>query len=411
MSHCVQMLCEEQIYTITRKGDMKYILDCTGHQLLIPNIVKSDGVYLYDSDGKCYMDLESGVWRTALGHKNIRINAAIKDQVDRIMHVGFCYSNEIVDKAAESLLTIANFSNGKCVFLSSGSEAIEILRQVSKNLSDYNQKTVTLHDAYLGSYSSVTNRDHNWFIFDWKKCVTCPTVDTCDLECEALQNIPEDVSEFIFEPGSASGYVKFPPKALIQKIAKIVRRSNGYVIANEVTTGIGRTGKWFGYEHYEIEPDMIAIGKGIGNGYPISAALVNKETANKLQESSFSYMQGHQNDPLGAAVAQEVIQTIIDENLISETRRKGLIFNAQLTSLIDGEVIVGVRSRGLMFAIDFSSEKITSEIYGKLIERGYIVCNRGSFLRVDPPLIISEKQFGEFVEVLSSIVVLKEGAV
>jgi acetylornithine aminotransferase len=387
---------------------MEYILDCTGHKLLVPNIVKSDGIYLYDSDGKRYMDLESGVWCAGLGHKNRRINAVITDQIDRLMHVGFCYSSEIVDKAAQSLLTIANFNTGKCVFLSSGSEAIEILRQISKNISGNDLKTITLHDAYLGSYSSVINRDKNWFSFDWKECEICTAKDTCDSGCQALQCIPEDVSEFVFEPGSASGFVRFPPKALIRKIAKIVWKNNGKVIANEVTTGIGRTGKWFGYQHYEIEPDMIAVGKGIGNGYPVSAALVNREIANELKGSSFDYMQGHQNDPLGAAVVREVIQTINDENLISDAQSKGLIFNAQLKSLIDGEVIIGVRSRGLMFAIDLANEKITNEIYDNLIGRGYIVCNRGSFLRIDPPLIITEKEFGEFFESLSSIVASKK---
>jgi len=122
---------------------MESILDCTGHELKVPNIVRSDGVYLFDADGKRYVDLESGVWCTALGHKNRRINGVIKDQVDRIIHVGFCYSSEIVDKAAKSLLTIGNFNNGKCVFLSSGSEAIEILRQISRVLSVKEQKTLT----------------------------------------------------------------------------------------------------------------------------------------------------------------------------------------------------------------------------------------------------------------------------
>ncbi len=387
-----------------RDGDMDNILDCTGHKLKIPNIVKSDGIYLFDADEKRYMDLESGVWCTALGHKNQRINKAIKDQVEKIMHVGFCYSSEIVDKAAKSLLTIANFNDGKCVFLSSGSETIEFLRQISKTLAAKEYKTLTLHDAYLGSYSSTMNRGENWHSFNWEKCAICPGRDSCDSSCEALQHIPHDISEFIFEPGSASGFVRFPPRGLIQNIVTIVRKNNGKVIANEVTTGIGRTGKWFGYQHYDIEPDMIAIGKGIGNGYPVSAALVNQETANELQQSTFGYMQGHQNDPLGAAVVREVIQTIIDENLIDNAQKNGEIFFAQLKALVDGKNITGIRGRGLMFAIDLASEVITGEIYDDLIERGYIVCNRGSFLRIDPPLTISNSQFSEFVDALASIV-------
>jgi acetylornithine/N-succinyldiaminopimelate aminotransferase len=383
---------------------MDSILDCTGHKLKVPNIVRSDGVYLFDADEKRYVDLESGVWCTALGHKNRRINDVIKDQVDRIIHVGFCYSSEIVDEAAKSLLKIGKFKNGKCVFLSSGSEAIEILRQISRVLSVKEQKTLTLHDAYLGSYGSVINRGRDWYSFNWDKCDTCPKRAACDDACESLQNIPQDVSEFIFEPGSASGFVRFPPKALIKKLDTIVRKNGGLVLANEVTTGIGRTGKWFGYQHYEIEPDMVAIGKGIGNGYPVSAAIVSHDIASKLQETSFGYMQGHQNDPLGAAVVREVIQTIIDGNLIERAQKNGVTFNAQLNSLVDGKVITGIRGRGLMFAIDLASEKTTSDIYDKLIEYGYIVCNRGSFLRIDPPLTITEKQFREFVDTLSFIV-------
>ncbi len=383
---------------------MKNILDCTGHELRIPNIVDSRGVYLFDSSGKRYMDLESGVWCTALGHRNRRVNDAIKKQVDQIMHGGFCYSSEIVDKAAEALLSTADCKDGKCVFLSSGSEAIEILRQITKQMSTCGQKTLTLHDAYLGSYDSVINRADGWFSLNWEKCETCSNKHTCDLTCETLQNIPDNISEFIFEPGSASGFVKFPPKALIQNIAAIVRKNRGKIIVNEVTTGFGRTGKWFGYQHYDIEPDMIAVGKGIGNGYPVSAAILKKEIADELQPSPFEYMQGHQNDPLGAAVVLEVIQVIIEDDLIADAEKKGKIYHSLLKTLVDGETVVGVRGRGLMFAIDLASAEITAEIYDELIERGYIVCNRGSFLRIDPPLTIGENEFGEFVDILSTIV-------
>lgn len=390
------------------RDKMKNILDCTGHEIKIPDIVDSKGVFLFDSDGKRYMDLESGVWCTALGHGNDRINDAIKKQVDCIMHVGFCYSSDVVDIAAQSLLSIANYNYGKCVFLSSGSEAIEILRQASRHVVSGEQKTLTLHDAYLGSYSSVINRTEGWVSLNWEKCQLCLIRETCDSNCKVLRNIPEDISEFIFEPGSASGFVRFPPKALIQNIVSIVRKNNGKIIANEVTTGIGRTGKWFGYQHYDIEPDMIAVGKGIGNGYPVSVALLNQRTANQLHASTFEYMQGHQNDPLGAAVVREVIQVIKDDDLISEAKKKGQIFLSKLNSLVDGKKVIEIRGRGLMFAIDLANEKISAEIYNELLERGYIVCNRGSFLRIDPPLTIDENEFQEFIGVLTSIVASKE---
>ena len=101
---------------------MEHVLICTGHELKIPNIVKSDGLYLYDKQGKRYMDLESGVWCTSIGHNNEEINGIIKNQIDSLIHAGFCYSNEILEKSAESILKIAGFNNGKSVFLCSGTE-------------------------------------------------------------------------------------------------------------------------------------------------------------------------------------------------------------------------------------------------------------------------------------------------
>ena len=382
---------------------MKNVYNCTGHELKIPNIVDSQGVYLFDENRKRYMDLESGVWCTALGHKNERINGIIKKQIDSIMHIGFCYSNEIVDEAANSILSITNFEEGKCVFLSSGSEAIEILRQVTEHVTG-KQRTMTLHDAYLGSYSSVINRNDGWYSFNWENCRTCLKKDACDSNCEALQNIPDDISEFIFEPGSASGFVRFPPKALIQNMVNTVRKNKGKIIANEVTTGVGRTGKWFGYQHYGIEPDMVSIGKGIGNGYPVSVAVLSHAIVKDLEEKPFKYSQSHQNDPLGAAIVREVIQAIEDNNVIANAEKKGEAFFSQLNSLVDSEIVLDVRGRGLMFAVDLVSEQVGDEIYDELIDKGYIVCNRGSLFRIDPPLTMNEDEFEEFIDTFAAII-------
>ncbi|MBC8442400.1 MAG: aminotransferase class III-fold pyridoxal phosphate-dependent enzyme [Deltaproteobacteria bacterium] len=378
---------------------MKNILGCTGHKLRVPDIVDCYGVYLFDTTGKRYMDLESGIWCTSLGHKNIRINNVIKKQLDSIMHAGFCYSSDLVDNAAKTILSVTGLKNGRCVFLSSGSEAVEILRQAAKHIVK-NSKTLVLHDAELGAYDSLSDREHGWYDFEWKNCDKCTDNSVCDLHSKELDKIPEDVTEFIFEPGSDAGLVGFPPKALIQEIVSLIRGNGGKIIANEVTTGIGRTGKWFGYQHYDINPDMIALGKGIGNGYPVSAAVFSESVISELH--TFKYSQSHQNDPMGAAVANEVINTIIDDGLIEDAARKGEIFLSQLKTLERSKI--NIRGRGLMFAIDFMSKKTAEKIYNGLIESGYIVCNRGAFLRIDPPLIITENEFGKFMKTLSSLV-------
>ena len=219
-----------------------------------------------------------------------------------------------------------------------------------------------------------------------------------------MKQIPEGISEFVFEPGSSSGYVRFPPAGLIRNLVEIVRENGGKILVNEVTTGTGRTGKWFGYQHYQITPDLIAIGKGIGNGYPVSIAVISESVIQELEKKPFKYAQSHQNDPLGASVVKEVIDTIEDNGLISQAERKGKRFKEQLEQLVDGRTLMSVRGRGLMIAVDVKDQKTTERIHNELIESGYIIGNRGSFLRIDPPLTIAKEELDQFIEDLGRIV-------
>lgn len=382
---------------------MNHVFFCTGHEVKIPNIVKGNGIYVYDYDGKRYVDLEAGVWCVSVGHNNAEINKVIKKQVDSLMHAGFCYSNEILEKSAQSILNLIKMDRGKAIFLCSGSEAIEVSRQMAKFLTE-KSVSMTLHDSYLGSYSSVVDRTKGWYLLNWERCKFCPEQEVCSISCEVLKSIPEDISEFIFEPGSSSGFVRFPPKALIHNIVKIVKENKGKIIVNEVTTGIGRTGKWFGYQHYDITPDFIAIGKGIGNGYPVSIALISEENVLELEKKGFRYHQSHQNDPLGASVALAVINYIKANNLIAKAFGTGLFLEEKLKSLVDREIILEVRCRGLMCGLDLKNKEIANTIFNALLDIGYIVGNRGSFFRIDPPLIISKSDIDAFVRVLEKVI-------
>jgi acetylornithine aminotransferase len=381
---------------------MSNVLNCTGHELKLPNIVDSDGAYLFDDAGNRFVDLESGVWCTALGHSNARVNAAITRQIEAIAHAGFCYSSNIVEAAARSVLPLTGFQDGRCVFLCSGSEAIELARQICKHLTK-KPLTMCLHDAYLGSFSAVIERQTGWHLFDWRDCAACEDRDHCRSGCPKLQDIPDEVSEFIFEPGSASGFVRFPPASLIRNIVSTVRARAGKIVVNEVTTGMGRTGAWFGYHHYRIEPDLVAIGKGLGNGYPVSALAMSRETADALKGESFKYVQSHQNDPLGAAVAREVIAVLAEDDLVSRAATLGKTFLVALQTLTDSRHVTEVRGRGLMFAVDFAERAVGDRIYEQLLERGYIVCSRGAMFRIDPPLVIGEEDFMAFVEVFKNL--------
>jgi acetylornithine aminotransferase len=382
---------------------MEHVYNCIGHTLKIPDIVQSDGVYVMDENGNRYMDLEAGVWCVSVGHRNPRINKRISEQIDAIIQSGFSYASPIVDRAAKRILDITGLKNGKCVFLCSGSEAIEIGRQISKHLKGF-KLSMTLHDSYLGAYSSVSDRTTGWYLFDWKRCANCERNSNCTRDCKLLKQIPEEISEFVFEPGSSSGYVRFPPASMIRNLIEIVRENGGKILVNEVTTGIGRTGKWFGYQHYDINPDIIAIGKGVGNGYPVSVAVLSEKMIKELEEKPFKYSQSHQNDPLGASVVKEVIDQIEEAGLISRTQRKGKRFLEQLEQLVDGHILTEVRGRGLMIAVDVRDQEMTERLCSQLLKQGYIVGNRGSFIRIDPPLMITAYEFDLFMEVFAGIV-------
>ncbi len=331
-----------------QQRNLEHVLWCTGHQLLLTNIIRAEGCYIYDESGKRCMDLESGVWVTPLGHNHPAVNQAIKDQLDKITHTGYCYSSEIVELSSRAVLEACGFKQGKCVFLSSGSEAVEFGIRVLCSLSGRN-KLLCLHDSFLGSYGFANKKNPDeWHFLDWRECQTCEKAEICDLNCHVIREIPfESLSGFVLEPGSASGLVRFPPSAFIHNLVKMIKSSGGRIHINEITTGIGRSGKWFGFQHYDIQPDLISMGKGLGNGYPISAIAISGEVAGMLDENSFYYQQSHQNDPLGCRVAKEVIEVIRKDHLIDKCKEKGEYLLSQLKLFCEGYVLLK-RSGGVV---------------------------------------------------------------
>lgn len=388
---------------------MKHIYWCIGHELLIENINKAEGCYLYDTQGKKYIDLESGVWCTPLGHSHPRVVDALENQANKISHTGYCYSSLIVEEAAKEILNVSELNNGKCVFLSSGSEAVEFGVQALRKLIS-SKCLLTLQDSFLGSYGSAGKRNEDeWHLFDWTSCSSCVKGNECDMNCSSFKKIPFDsIGGFVFEPGSSSGLVRFPPIGLIKNIVKCIKDNNGYIQVNEVTTGIGRTGEWFGFQHYDFLPDIISIGKGLGNGYPVSSIAMSLNIIDSLIEKGFYYSQSHQNDPLGCSVAKEVINVIKDENLIERSKVLGNKFKERLIEISKrNDLIKEVRGRGMMLAIEFNenSKIIVSLIFNKLIEKGFILARRPDLnvFRIDPPLIIDENVINSFLNEFEQI--------
>lgn len=389
---------------------MPSIIWYPGHDALLKDIERAEGCYLYDSNGKRYVDLESGVWCTSIGHGHPRILNVINQQAARIMHNGFIYSSSIVENTASEILRLLGFGGGRLVFLCSGSEAVEYGVRVSRMVTD-KPLLMTMTDSYFGAYGSAWRRDESeWFGFDWTGCARCPEKRTCDDTCELWAAVPfERIGGFLFEPGSSSGLVRFPPAKLIRSIVDFVHKAGGLVQVNEVTTGIARTGKWFGYQHYGIAPDIASMGKGIGNGYPVSATAFRPGVIERLGGRPIPYAQSHQNDPLGAAVAREVIRVIEEEDLVERAARTGEFLVSGLEDIKARTArIREIRSRGLLVAIELEDgpdEALTREILSDLLSQGYVLARRSGYgvLRVDPPLSISTKDIEGFLRTFEEV--------
>ncbi|MCP3942648.1 MAG: aminotransferase class III-fold pyridoxal phosphate-dependent enzyme [Desulfobacteraceae bacterium] len=215
---------------------MENVIFCTGHELLVDDIIKAENCTVYDSKGKSYTDFESGIWCTPLGHCNKKINEVIKKQTDNNIHTGFCYVNPVLQESACEILEVTKLRNGKCVFLCSGSEAVEFGIQVSNVLTD-KPLMMTMSDSYLASYGTANKKPVNqWYLFNWLECSGCKNHDNCDPGCDRLSQIPfEKISSFVFEPGSSSGLVRFPPSSLITNISDKIKevRGRGLMIAVE----------------------------------------------------------------------------------------------------------------------------------------------------------------------------------
>jgi acetylornithine aminotransferase len=382
------------------------LLNTSGYEIYNKSITKGDGCYVFDSNNTRYIDFEAGVWALPLGHNNIEVNNALIKQLSEISHIGYRFSHAVVEEAAASLLRIMNLDQGKCLFLSSGSEAVEFAVKVIKAVTD-KPYLLNLDKYYLSAYGATGNTSSDpWISLDWRACLQKGQSNYDEI----LKDIPfEQIGAFVFEAGNGSGNVWLPPKDLIQVITSRVKEYGGWIVVDEVTVGMGRTGKWFGFEHYGIHPDIIACGKGLGNGYPVSAVGVSRKICDLLEKSSFAYAQSHQNDPLGCAVAKEVIRVINEKGLLEQATRRGKYLLEKLSNLKNiHSCIKEVRGIGLLCAIEFKDsidEETVSIIHRRLFDAGFVVGLKlaTNVMRFYPPLIIEEDMIDAMIKALNDI--------
>lgn len=389
---------------------LPHILQC--HPIMKTDFIKAEDTYLFDRDGRRFVDFESGIWVTGLGHNHPRIKRCTKDQLDKVVNLAPQHTPSIAEEAALQLLSHTPFEDGKVVFLSSGSEAVELSIRFAL-LNTQKSQLLAFNKSYLGAFGLAgKNPEGNcWTQVDIDACLKCPE-DECALSCSHLVHIePDKIAAFVLDPILASGGIIVPPQKVVDLLGKKIRSCGGLMVVDEVTTGLGRTGTWLGIEHFNVPPDIIAFGKTLGNGYPISAVAMRRSIGSELEEKGFHYIQSHQNDPLGCVIAREVLSVLDEDELISRSRSAGEFLRKCLQQIkSDLPIVSDVRGKGLMMGMELDKDSVSEpEVFEvidrKMCDRGYIIGVKPEkyLLRFMPPFTISENQISGMCENLSEV--------
>ncbi len=343
-------------------------------------LVKGDGEYVWDEDGNRYLDCFGGVLTVSIGHANPRVNEAIIQQTNTIQHTSTLYVNKPQSDLAEKMAEISPGGLKKSFFSNSGTEADDTAVLAAK-LATGRSEVVVLRHSYSGrSATALSAIGHS----TWKPvasqvagmvhapapyCYRCPfklEYPSCGVACaddveELIRTTTTgEIAAFMAEPILGVGGFIVPPKEYFGKVAEITKNHGGLFIADEVQTGWGRTGdKWFGIEHWGVEPDIITSAKGMGNGVPVGWTIATPEVADAFPGLTFSTFGGN---PVSMAAVAAVIRVIEEDDLKKNARVVGDYFRERLEELKEKHVAIGdVRGMGLMQAIELVRDRETKE--------------------------------------------------
>ncbi len=361
--------------------------------------VKGEGAYLYDGDGKVYIDFLCGIAVTGFGHNHPEIKAAVQNQLDSYWHVSNLYNSPLQEELARKL---AEKSGLDYVFFSnSGTEAVEAAIKFARKCSGEKYEIIAalngFHGRTFGSLSA-TGQPKFWEGFTplvpGFKHVPFGSI-------EAVKNsITENTAAILVETIQGEGGINVAPGGYIKKLRTLCSENNVLLIIDEVQTGMGRTGKFFSYLHEDIKPDITAAAKGIANGIPLGATICTEEVAKHIKPGSHGSTFG--GNPLAVAAANKVVD-MLDDKILNYIQDAGKVLMDGLHGLHMDE-IKEIRGRGLIIGIEMQQNISSKAVAAGLLERGILVGTSGeSVVRLLPPFIITEKEISKFLLTFKSV--------
>ncbi|MFE1243340.1 acetylornithine transaminase [Fictibacillus sp. NPDC058756] len=349
---------------------------------------KGSGTYVYDENNKRYLDFTSGIAVTSLGHCHPEVVSAIKNQSEKIWHTSNLFKIEQQEVLAETL--VENTPLDLAFFCNSGAEANEAAIKLAKKFTGKN-KIITFKDSFHGRTFGSMSATGQQKIKNGYGPLVSQFVHLPWNETEQLKKIAdEDTAAIMMEVFQGEGGVRMADFSFYKEIQKICDENQILLIIDEVQTGIGRTGKRYAFEHFDLNPDIVTLAKGLGNGFPIGAMLGKEKLKTAFGPGSHGTTFG--GSPLACAVSQSVLNIVFQDEFLKEVERKGNEFKETLAdSLRSHPLVKEIRGKGLLIGIE--CERPAGSLIEWLEEHGLLTVPAGeNVIRLLPPLTVSDEE-------------------
>lgn len=378
---------------------------------------KGEGVYVWDVEGKKYFDFLSAYSAVNQGHSHPKIVDALVKQAQKLALTSRAFYNSNLGEYEKKITTLFGFD--KVLPMNSGAEAVETAVKLGrkwsyevKNIAENAAKIIVCENNFHGrtttivSFSNDPDANKNYGPFT-PGFVKIPYNDINALE-ETLKNDADNIAAFLVEPIQGEAGVYVPDEGYLKQASELCKKYNVLFIADEVQTGIARTGKLIACYHENVQPDILVLGKALSGGmYPVSAVLANDSIMNVIKPGQHGSTFG--GNPIACAVAVAALNVVEDENLSERAEELGKLFRAEIEKVIaKSDLITKVRGKGLLNAILINDSPESSTAWDLCMElknNGLLAKpTHGNIIRLAPPLVITEEQIQECVAIIEKTV-------
>lgn len=370
-------------------------------------IEKAEGIYLYGKNGEKYMDLISGIGVSNVGHRHPKVVDAIKTQVDKYMHLmvyGEYVQQPQVMLAQALAKTLANYRTGtghvldNVYFTNSGTEAVEGAMKLAKRFTGRTE-IVSCNRSYHGSTQGALSLGEEHFRRNFRPLL--PAITKIERnQLNDLEKITSQTAAVIFEPVGGESGVRPANEVYLKELRKRCNEVGALLIFDEVQSGFGRTGSFWAFEQYDVVPDILLCAKGMGGGMPIGAFIAPQQIMAVFKDNPIlGHITTFGGHPVSCAASLATLNTIYDDELLSDVEKKANLFK----ELLVHPAIKEVRNKGLMMAVEFENFDTLKPIIDRAISKGvitdwFLYCDNS--MRIAPPLIITEEEIRQACEII-----------